>query len=358
MSPAESETPLLRRRAHTLSIMPTFTCPAACADCGTLSSPRERGRLELAHVLAAIDEARQLNFHNIVFTGGEATLEWKTLLQGIRRAADHRLPVRLVTNAHWATSLDVAREKIAALIDAGLSEINYSTGDEHVRFVPLERVVLASVAACERRFRTHVMMELKQDRHITPDMLLEHPLIAALPPDQFAALTVLSSPWMPLHHDTIYRYPDGVACDGQAAAIRGGCSSVLKTYTLQADGRVGSCCGLGLRVIPELNVADTGQPGFLRRAIVESEEDFLKLWIHHQGPAKVVAWAATHNPDIHWEGMYGHQCQMCQRLYHDDAVRKVIEDHWQEMIAEVLQAAWLDDVHIPSTLGRLNAEAA
>jgi organic radical activating enzyme len=357
MSPADTETAMLRRRGHTLSIMPTFTCPAECADCGTLSSPRDRTRLEPAVVLAAIDEARHLNFHNIVFTGGEATLEWKTLLLGIRRAADHGFPVRLVTNAHWATSLETARARLAELIDAGLSEINYSTGDEHVRFVPLERVILACVAACERRFRTHVMMELKQDRGITPDLILEHPLIATLPPDQFEALTILSSPWMPLRHETIYQYPEGVACDVQAAAIRGGCSSVLKTYTLQADGRIGACCGLGLRVIPELNVADTAQPQFLRRAILDAEEDFLKLWIHHQGPAKIVAWAATHDPTISWEGMYAHQCQMCQRLYHDNAVRKVIAEHWQEMIADVLQAAWLDNVHIPDTLGKLSATA-
>ena len=170
--PIDSDAPLLRRRGHTLSIMPTFTCPAECTDCGTVSSPRERTRLELDRILAAIDEAHELRFHNIVFTGGEATLEWKSLLKGIERAAGHGLPVRLVTNAHWATSLAIARERIATLMAAGLSEINYSTGDEHARFIPVDRVVLACVAACERRFRTHVMMELKQDSAITPSAIL------------------------------------------------------------------------------------------------------------------------------------------------------------------------------------------
>lgn len=350
--------PAPRRRLRTLSIMPTFTCPAACTDCGTLSSPRARERLALPDVLAAIDEAKALGFYNVVFTGGEATLEWKTLLEGIRRAAGHGFPVRLVSNAHWATSVAVARDKIAALIDAGLSEINYSTGDEHVRFIDLERVIHACVAACERRLRTHVMMELKQDRTIDPVAVLEHPAIAALMSEQRAVLSVVSSPWMPLQHDVQYRYPEGVACDRQGAASRGGCTSVLATYTLQADGRVGACCGLGLRAIDELNVARTGQAGFLGRAIAEAEEDFLKLWIHHHGPARVLAWAASHNSAIDWEGRYAHQCQLCQRLYHDEAVREVIETHWQEMIGDVLQAAWLDEVHIPATLRRLNAQAA
>jgi len=350
--------PLLPRRGRTLSIMPTFTCPAACTDCGTLSSPRERAHLDLATVLAAIDEARALNFCNVVFTGGEATLEWNTLLQGIQRAASYHFPVRLVTNAHWATSASVAHEKLAALIAAGLSEINYSTGDEHIRFVPLERVVHACVAACQLHLRTHVMMELKEARSITPESLEQHPLMTALPLAERAYLSVLSSPWMPLNHSTTYRYPEGVACDGQAAAMRGGCTSVLRTYTLQADGRVGACCGLGLRVIPELNVSTTDMPQCLHQAISAAEEDFLKLWIHYQGPAKVVAWAAQYNPAIRWEGMYAHQCQMCQRLYHDDAIRAVIASHWQEMIAEVLQAAWLDEVHIPATLSQIKREPA
>jgi len=346
----------LKRRSRTLSIMPTFTCPAACTDCGTLSSPRERGHLDLDTVLAAIEEARELGFCNVVFTGGEATLEWNTLLRGIERAASHSLPVRLVTNAHWATSARVAHNKLAALMAAGLSEINYSTGDEHIRFIPLERVAHACVAACERHLRTHVMMELKDARTITPETLHNHPLLQGLAPEQLAYLTILSSPWMPLNHSTVYQYPEGVACDVQAAATRGGCTSVLKTYTVQADGRIGACCGLGLRVIPELNVSTTGKAHCLRHAISEAEQDFLKLWIHYQGPAKIVAWAASHDPSIRWEGMYAHQCQMCQRLYHDEAIRAVISSHWQEMIAEVIQAAWLDDIHIPASLSQLRHE--
>jgi hypothetical protein len=66
-----------------------------------------------------------------------------------------------VTNAHWAHSLDAARDRLDKLIAAGLHEINYSTGDEHVRFVPLEHVAIACVAAAERAFRVHVMVELK-----------------------------------------------------------------------------------------------------------------------------------------------------------------------------------------------------
>jgi organic radical activating enzyme len=336
------------RGLRTLSIMPTFTCPAACTDCGTLSSPRERTRLDVEHIIGAIDEAKELGFFNVVFTGGEATLRWDDLLRGIRHARDLGFPVRLVTNAHWAVDLETAREKLGQLISAGLSEINYSTGDEHIRFVPIDRVAFAIVAACENSFRVHVMMELKKQNNISRATLLEHPLVAGLPPEQRKWLSVVGSPWMPLGHEILHAYPEGMAVNRHNIGTRTGCDSVLQTYTVQADGRVGACCGLGLRAIDELNVARVEAPGFLRRAIAESEEDFLKLWIHYQGPERIVAWAAQHDPAITWEASYAHHCQFCQRLYHDEAIRKVIREHWEEVIAEVLQAAWFDEVYVQS----------
>ncbi len=315
-----------------------------------MSSPHDRTQLDVAHIIAAIDEAKEIGFYNVVFTGGEATLRWKDLLKCIGYARGLGFPVRLVTNAHWAHDLDRARTKLDALITAGLSEINYSTGDEHVRFVPLERVAYAIVAACERSFRVHVMVELKNDSSVTRDTLMAHPLVAGLSDSQRTHLSVAPSPWMPMNHRVKHTYPSGVSVDRHNMSGRSGCGSVLQTYTVQADGRVGACCGLGLRSIPELNVANVHQPGFLRRAIIESEDDLLKLWVHYEGPERIIAWAAQYDPDIVWEGRYAHHCPFCQRLYHDDAVRAVIRDHWQEVIGTILQAAWLDEVHVPQTV--------
>ncbi|AXE29510.1 hypothetical protein DK842_06100 [Chromobacterium phragmitis] len=45
--------------------------------------------------------------------------------------------------------------------------------------------------------------------------------------------------------------------------------------------------------------------------------------------------------------MYAHHCQACARIYRDEAVRRLVREHYEEMIAEVLQAAWLDEHHVP-----------
>src|SRR4051794_32880804 len=58
----------------TLSIMPTFQCSAQCADCGTFSSPYDKTTLNLETILSSIDQAKELGFANVVFTGGEASI--------------------------------------------------------------------------------------------------------------------------------------------------------------------------------------------------------------------------------------------------------------------------------------------
>lgn len=340
------------RGGKTLSVMPTFTCPAACKDCGTLSSPHDRTNLKLTTILDAIRQAKDLGFVNVVFTGGEVTLRWNDLLQCISFAHSLDFPTRIVTNAHWAHSPAIALERIDALIASGLSEINYSTGDEHVRFIPFERVIYAIVAAAERNLRVHIMVELKGERRVTKESILAHPMVVALPADQMKLITVVESPWMPLNPLLAEKYPEGVATNKDNIKKRTGCDNVLQTYTVQADGRVGSCCGLGLRTIPELNVATAKSKKFLKKAIQESEDDFLKVWIHYVGPEKILAWAAEKNPEIKWENMYAHHCQACQRIYKDPQVMDVIRQHYLEVVPDVLQSAWLEESYIPELLAR------
>lgn len=331
------------RGKKTLSIMPTYTCTAACTNCASLSSPKVREHIELATILDAIRQAKELGFYNVVFTGGEATLRWKDLLAGIAYAHELGLPTRLVTNAHWAVTAASAARLFGALADAGLEEINYSTGDEHVRFVPLDRVANACVAAARRGFRVWVMVESRSNRSVTAASVSAHPILAALDQQKRDLIEVFESPWMPLDPEEIESYAPGATARSGTFSAHQACHNVLQTYTVQADGRVGSCCGIGMRTIPELNVGSVHEPGFLGTAIAESEGDFLKLWIHYKGPAQILAWAASKDPAIAWEGLYAHRCQACARVYKDPRIGELIREHYEEVIAEVLQTAWIDE---------------
>lgn len=339
------------RFPKTLSVMPTYTCPAACKDCGTLSSPSERSNISLEVMLSAIRQAKELGFYNVVFTGGEPTLRWPDLLKAIQYTVSLDMPARIVTNAHWAVSPQRAEHYVAELCSAGLNEINYSTGDEHVHFIPLDRIINAVVAAVEAGLRTCVMVELRSERRVTGDQILEDARIKSLTPAQTKLLSVHESPWMPMNPEMKELYPEGLAANESNVRMRTGCDSVLQTYVMQADGRVGACCGLGMRLIPELNVGHAEGDDFLRNAVKESEEDLLKIWIHYKGPEKILAWAAQKDPSIEWEDMYAHHCQACLRIYKDPKVAAVIMDHYRDEIADLVQSIWLEEEFIPGKLG-------
>ena len=330
--------------------MPTLACTAACRHCGSHSRPNRPERLDSAIIMESIRQAGNLGFAGVVFTGGEATLEWDSLLRAIRFASELGLPPRLVTNAHWAVSVDIARTTLDTLVERGLRDINFSTGDEHTRFVPMDYVVNAAVAAAERGIDIHIMVEYSAARQITKARILSHSLLDGLTSAQRESIRITESPWMPL--DPLFPgcYAPGDTINELNVTLREGCPSVLRTYILEADGRVAACCGLGIGDIPELYVATAKGKDFLRRAIESAESDLIKLWLHCKGPERILAWAASKEPDIRWQHVYAHSCQVCQRIYKDNHVANVIRENYTEVITDIIQSLWFDEHYYPQRL--------
>jgi hypothetical protein len=340
---AARQLPVVERLSSekTLSIMPTFRCTAACQDCGTMSNPRQEARLDWDVIFEAIEQAAGAGYRVVVFTGGEPTLAGPRLADAIRSAVSRGLHTRMVTNAHWANSDETASDRVRVYADAGLREINFSTGDEHVRFVPLDYIFRATQAAAQHGLTIAIMIEQKSGRSLTLDSVLNDPrLVRTLREFPSAEIRVIESPWMPLDPDAKHQYPEGMTANRKNISMRTGCPSVLSTTTLQADGRLAACCGLGIRLVPELQLGR-----FPELPLAEADRiagnDFLKRWIRTDGPESILAWAAQYDESILWENRYAHQCQACLRLYTDRRVRKVIADHYQEKIVDVLFREWL-----------------
>lgn len=331
------------RNLRTLSVMPTYKCTAECTHCGTLSSRSEQTWLGLENMLTAIDQAaEQGDYRVVVFTGGEPTLAGNDLYTAIRRAHGHGLSTRVVSNAYWASTAVQAERMIAKLIDAGLKEINFSTGDQHARFVPLDNVVRATAAAAASSLSAIVVMvETVLERNITAQVIEAREDFAAIRKNfPRKRLEVLESPWMPLEPMKTSTYREGATVNRQNIATRTGCNSILSTTAVQADGRIGACCGLGMRTVPELQIGRVGQTS-IAEADQAGGDDLLKRWIRVEGPERILAWAAGHDSSIEWENMYAHRCQACLRLYKDPAVRDVIAKHHKEKIADVVAGEWL-----------------
>lgn len=337
-------------RDKILSILITRRCTAACRHCGSFSSPRATDTLSESVVRDSIDQAARLGFKLIAFTGGESTLEWDTLSMGVLRANGHGIRTRLVTNGHWATSRAEAARVIHDFKSWGLDELNVSTGDEHIRFVPLETVINSIAEAVTAGYPIQVMVEYRAKRMVTKQMILNHPTIRKLPINLAEQIEITESPWMPLSPMRIGSYDSGDTVVSNNVALRNGCKSVLQTYTVEPDGRVAACCGLGVKLIPELAVSEVSTSSFLEKAVEAAENDFLKLWLRYVGPEKILAWAARKSSNIQWEGMYAHNCQACHRVYRDEQVRKIVQDNYKEVVEDVALNIIFDEGIYPAAV--------
>jgi hypothetical protein len=239
------------------------------------------------------------------------------------------------------------------LLDAGLEELNLSTGDEHARFIPIERVVYAIVAALTRSLETWVVVEKRMGREIIKDTLNRHPLLTSMPLAQRELLHVDDGVWMPLDPAKIETYAPGLTVNQLNVASRPACTNVLQTYTLGADGKIAACCGIGQRRVPELTVGEAGRPDSLSEAIKAAEGDFIKLWLRYFGPEHILAWAKQKNPAIDWEDMYAHQCQACLRVYQDPEISRLLKCHHSELSSAIALAAWLDEIELPDRLDEI-----
>ena len=137
---------------HTITILCTYQCTAACKQCCFESSPRVKGRLSLKTILDRISEAKSSfpGLRLVVFSGGEAFILKEDLYAAIAHATSLGLMTRIVTNGSWGKTSISAAAAVEKLIAAGITEINISTGLDHLEWVPLESVANAALALRQR----------------------------------------------------------------------------------------------------------------------------------------------------------------------------------------------------------------
>lgn len=324
---------MLLYKPKILSIMPTGQCTASCQDCGSFSHPRNKTRLPTQTILAAIDQANADGIEVVVFTGGEATLRWDALIAAIKRASDYGMITRLVSNAWWATTSAKARSRLSDLVTSGLREINFSTGDEHARFVALECVVNAIDAALHFNLSPIVMVELRGSRRITEASIrdLEYYKRKLGPRDN--KVKFIESPWMPLNSDLISDLSNDRLAQRNNLGSRPGCDNILSTHTIQANGDITVCCGLGIQQVSALTVGNAVRDKYSFEELGElAESDLVKLLIRELGPERLLALLSRLENNIDWENKYAHKCHACIRVFKDTAVLAAIQKHEAELL--------------------------
>ena len=180
-----------------------------------------------------------------------------------------------------------------------------------------------------------------------------HPLIASrLGP---GGIRVIEAPWIPngsewegcsgsgilAHREMHYRF---------AEARKGPCDSSLRVVSVTPDQDLISCCGLNLEHIPQLHVASL-RARTLREALEEVPPDLLKMWIHVEGPERVLEFVKEKAPDFRLPLDSAHICHTCQFLHRSAEALEVLGWHRQEVEDRVL------DPYLLSCAGREIATA-
>jgi hypothetical protein len=337
---AYSQTPHVIVSPTSATILASYNCSAACQHCCFDSHPGIQTRLSLREILRFIDEASILKtLKLVVFSGGECFLLGNDLDIAIKYATDKGLATRCVTNGYWAISEDRALRRLQEVKNAGLKEINFSTGDFHQKFVPQQNIINGVLASTKLDMMTVVMVELQKERQVIGNSLANDPkisqLLSSLSKDGKLLLQIIESHWMPMSLEEEVKQNQEMYASKYNIHKKQGCRDILNNIVATPTGKLGVCCGLSRDLIPELNL-DITEGKSISDIYKEAATDFMKIWLFVEGPEKILAWAGIKDPEIRWENKYAHHCHACLALYKDDKVRKVLRKYYYEKVEEVL----------------------
>lgn len=190
----------------TLTFVTTFKCTASCKNCCFACSPNREERLSIEEMKSYVDQAINScqSIKVLVLTGGETFLIGRDLCEIIEHASLKKLATRIVTNGYWAKTYDFAYKKLEKLRSVGLKELNFSTGDDHQKFVPYQNIVNGIRASMDLGLTTVVNVESSPISSFRSQTLEKEPSLQKYFDDNlgYKKLRILNGVWMPFTKST------------------------------------------------------------------------------------------------------------------------------------------------------------
>lgn len=122
-----------------IEIVVTNRCNIKCRHCIYDCQPFSTEQLSKSAIKDLIKQAAKLNsLRSVIFTGGEAFLEYDILVENIALCEELGIESSVVTNGFWAPNSHITTQKLKKL--KGLRTLNVSTDLFHQEFVPVDRI--------------------------------------------------------------------------------------------------------------------------------------------------------------------------------------------------------------------------
>lgn len=285
----------------TLSIVTTLQCTAACESCCFQCSPKIKESISNETIFRLIEEAKHIpSIKVVVFTGGEPFLRFDDLCQFVEKASSYGYFSRIVTNCFWAKNPDTALLKLKQLKEIGLTEINFSTGDEHQKFVDLNNILNAIEATIACDLPCTINVEAIENSNFKFSQITdkEHIKFAI----SIGLVRVIHGFWNKKNENP----NKNILTDLQEKP----CDYIFETLTIFPNNDVTFCCGLTVRTIENL-IAGSAEKNKLIEIIQKNEPDLLKMAIRAWGPHKILEKINLLDDDI----KYKHPCEQCKYLF-------------------------------------------
>jgi MoaA/NifB/PqqE/SkfB family radical SAM enzyme len=136
---ADEKTAVKRSFFSNIEIVVTSRCNIGCRHCIYDCKPFSKEKLSKTVIKDLVRQAAVLDsVRSVVFTGGEAFLEYNSLVEGISLCEELGLESSVVTNGFWALDSHITRQKLKGL--KGLKTLNVSTDSFHQEFIRADRI--------------------------------------------------------------------------------------------------------------------------------------------------------------------------------------------------------------------------
>ncbi|MCL5260122.1 MAG: radical SAM protein [Gammaproteobacteria bacterium] len=324
-----------------LTYIVTDQCNARCKFCAPNCGSSLRGHLTAENMQYIFNKLRQKNkIPLVVFTGGEPLLFINDICAVMKtiKSCDKNTKIRIVTNISWAKSLQAAEQTLKRLKNSGITEINYSVDDFHQKFIPYDNIKFAVKAA--EKLRVPVLLAHKTYPNSLANKTFyekllgrEIPLINNLTTiDEFEKTLLAISisytipigrgadkinplKWIPTEYYANSQYSE--------QSYKEPCSEILSSYNISPSGNLTVCCGLVDRKLPIFYTQNVLKKDIMQ-VMEKSNQSVLYNWLALEGPWAIKEYIKAQDPSISFAEKYVQGCQICQELFSNPRVLKII----------------------------------